>query len=263
MSIKDLTAPLQLTYIGQNFDLLVEEAKNTKMPHAEFMMDALSKEIASRKERRMERKIREARFPYKKYLMDLDLLEYEKDTRDRIEELMSLDFIGEKENVILISNSGRGKTHLAIGLGIAACLKDKRVLFTNVPNLVIELKEAMSRLEVTAYKNRFEKYELVIIDELGYVSFDKEGCDILFNLISNRITSGPMIITTNLAFSEWVSVFKDPHLTGAIVDRVARQSHVLDMSGETYRLRETKNWLLKKQKGGNKTERMGINDDDV
>lgn len=249
MSIKELTAQLQLSYIGQNIDMLVEEAKNTKMSYAEFMADALSREIAQRKERRIERKIREARYPYKKYLMDLDLSEYEKDVQSKIEELMSLDFIDEKENVILISNSGRGKTHLAIGLGVAACLKDKRVLFTNVPNLVIELKEAMSRLEVTAYKNKFEKYELVIIDELGYVSFDKEGCDILFNLISNRIAAGSMIITTNLAFNEWVTVFKDKHLTGAIVDRVARKSHVIDMSGETYRLKETKSWLLKKQKG--------------
>jgi len=137
---------------------------------------------------------------------------------------------------------------LFIGLGIAACLIDKWVLFTNVPNLVIKLKEAMSRHEVTAYKNKFEKYELVVVDELGYISFDREGCDILFNLISNRLASGPMIITTNLAFKEWNTVFKNPHLTGAIVDRVARQAHVLDMSGESYRLHETKTWLKMKQK---------------
>jgi DNA replication protein DnaC len=136
---------------------------------------------------------------------------------------------------------------LAIGLGIAACLADKRVLFTNVPNLVIELKEAMSRNAVTAFRSKFLKYELVIIDELGYVSFDKEGCDILFNLISNRIEAGSMIITTNLVFSEWVDVFKDVRLTGALADRVARHAHVLDMSGTSYRFKETKDWLQKKR----------------
>ena len=248
LQIKELTNPLQLAYIGQNFDLLVAEAKHTKMSHADFMIDALSKEIEQRLERRMQRRIREAKFPFKKYLQDLELGCYKKQVQDKIEELMSLDFISDKENVILVANSGRGKTHLAIGLGIAACLKDKRVLFTNVPNLVIELKEAMSRMEVTAYKNKFERYDLVIVDELGYVSFDKEGCDILFNLISNRITSGPMILTTNLAFTEWETVFKDPHLTAAIVDRIAREAHVMDMSGQSYRLEETKSWLKRKGK---------------
>jgi len=248
MDIKELTVPLQLAYIGRNFDLLVQEATHTKAPYAEFMMNAFAKELDQRKENRVQRRIKEARFPYKKYLVDLDLDEYGDDVRHEIEELTELDFIHDKENVVLIANSGRGKTHLAIGLGIAACLMDKRVLFTNVPNLVIELKEAMSRNAVTAFKNKFLKYELVIIDELGYVSFDTEGCDILFNLISNRLAAGTMIVTTNLAFKEWGSVFKDPHLTGALVDRVARRAHVLDMSGKSYRFKETRNWLVKKGK---------------
>jgi DNA replication protein DnaC len=255
MDIKELTAPLQLAYIGRNFDLLVEEAKHTKMPHAEFMINALAKELEQRKENRVQRRIKEARFPYKKYLVDLDLYEYSDGVRSEIEELVGLEFIVAKENAVLIANSGRGKTHLAIGLGIAACLADQRVLFTNIPNLVIELKEAMSRNAVTAFKNRFLKYELVILDELGYISFDAEGCDILFNLISNRLNIGSMIITTNLEFKEWGSVFKDPHLTGALVDRIARHAYVLDMSGASYRFKETKNWLT--QKGKLKSEDEG------
>ena len=251
MNIKELTAPLQLAYIGRNFDRLVEEAVNTKMPHSEFMTNAFSLELELRRENRVNRKIREARFPFKKYLVDLDLNEYTKEVRKDIEELAQLDFINGKENAIMIANSGRGKTHLAIGLGMAACLADKRVLFTNVPNLVIELKEAMSRNALTAFKNKFLKYELVIIDELGYVSFDAEGCDILFNLISNRLNVGSMIITTNLEFKEWVSVFKDPHITAALVDRTARHAYVMDMSGESYRFKETKNWLAKKGKMDN------------
>jgi len=247
LNIKELTKPLLLSYIGENFNMLIEEAKNTKMTHEEFFANALTKELETREANRIQRKMRQAKFPFKKYLQDLDLSKYEKEIQKGIEELMTLDFIDKKENAVLIANSGRGKTHLSIGIGIAACLEDKRVLFTNVPNLIIELKEAMSRNEVTAYKNKFEKYELVIIDELGYISFDKEGSDILFNLISNRLTAGSMIITTNLAFNEWITVFKNPHLTGALVDRVARQSHVLDMSGESYRLEETKNWLQMKK----------------
>lgn len=248
MEIKELTRPLQLSYIGSNFDLLVEEATHTKMPYGDFMMDALERELEQRRGNRVQRRIKEGRFPYKKYLADLDLDEYGSDVRCEIEELACLDFIAEKENVVLVANSGRGKTHLAIGLGIAACLADKRVLFTNVPNLVIELKEAMSRNAVTAFKNKFLKYEVVIIDELGYVSFDTEGCDILFNLISNRLAAGTMIVTTNLAFEEWETVFKDPHLTGALVDRISMCAHVLDMSGKSYRFKETKSWLMRKGK---------------
>ena len=248
MNIRELTIPLQLAYIGRNFDILVKEATHTRMPYGQFIADALTKELEMRKENRMQRRIKEARFPYKKYLVDLDLNEYSDDLRSEIEELSQLDFIADKENVVLIANSGRGKTHLAIGLGMAACLADKRVLFTNVPNLVIELKEAMSRNAVGAFKNRFLKYELVIIDELGYISFDTEGCDILFNLISNRLDVGTLIVTTNLAFKEWGSVFKDPHLTGALVDRLARRAHVLDMSGKSYRFKETRNWLVKRGK---------------
>lgn len=246
--IKELTVPLQLSYIGQNFGLLVEEATHTKIPYADFMKGALEKELEQRKCNRVQRRIKEARFPYKKYLVDLDIEEYSDDVRQEIEDLIELNFITEKENVVLIANSGRGKTHLAIGLGIAACLADKRVLFTNVPNLVIELKEAMSRNAVTALKNKFLKYEVVVIDELGYVSFDSEGCDILFNLISNRLATGTMIITTNLEFKEWGTVFKDPHLTGALVDRISRCAHVLDMSGKSYRFKETKKWLIKRGK---------------
>jgi len=251
MEIKELTRPLQLAYIGRHFEHLVKEATHTRMPHADFMINALTKELEQRKENRVQRRIKEARFPYRKHIVDLVLDEYSDEVRREIDELSTLDFIGAKENVVLIANSGRGKTHLAIGLGIAACLADRRVLFTNVPNLVIELKEAMSRNALTAFKNKFLKYEVVIIDELGYVSFDTEGCDILFNLISNRLAAGSMIVTTNLEFKEWESVFKDPHLTGALVDRVARCAHVLDMSGKSYRFKETKNWLLNKGKPDN------------
>ena len=248
MSIRELTTPLQLAYIGRNFDLLVEEATNSRMPYAEFMRNAFTKELELRAENRVQRRVKEARFPYKKYLVDLELHEYSEDVRGAIDELMRLDFVNDKENVVLIANSGRGKTHLAIGLGMAACQADKRVLFTNIPNLVIELKEAMSRNTMTTFKKKFLKYELVILDELGYISFDAEGRDILFNLISNRLNIGSMIVTTNLEFKEWGTVFHDTHLTGALVDRVARHAHVLDMSGPSYRFKETKNWLAKKGK---------------
>ena len=243
MQVKEISTTLHLSYIYKNFDELCEEARHTRKPHADFLLDIFEREIEVRRCNRLQKRLHDARFPHKKYLQDLDLFEYEQSLKHAIEDLATLQFIKDRENVICIGNPGRGKTHLAIGLGIKACMADKRVLFTNVPNMVIELKEAMSRNEITVYKRKFEKYDLVIIDELGYVSFDKQGNEILFNLLPNRNEVGSMIITTNLAFEQWEEVFIDTNLTGALVDRLAHKAHILDMSGESYRLKETKQWL--------------------
>jgi DNA replication protein DnaC len=243
MQVKDISTYLHLSYIYKNFDALCKEAKDTRMPYADFLLSIFERELENRCANRLQKRLHDAHFPHKKYLQDLNLSEYEQDLKHEIEDLSTLQFMEDRENVIAIGNPGRGKTHLAIGLGIAACMADKRVLFTNVPNMVIELKEAMSRNEITAYKRKFEKYDLVIIDELGYVSFDKQGNEILFNLLSNRNEVGSMIITTNLAFEQWEEVFSDANLTGALVDRLAHKAHILDMSGESYRLKETRQWL--------------------
>jgi len=243
LPVETLAKELMLTYMSRNHLRLTEEAKALRLGYEEFLADALEKEIEYRFENRKQRRIKDARFPYRKYLQDLSLDEYDTTLQKKIEELMTLDFIANKENVILIGNPGRGKTHLAIGLGIAACLKDMRVLFTNVPNLVIELKEAMSQNGVTRFKNKFMGFDLVLIDELGYVSFDKQGNEILFNLLSNRNDKGSMILTTNLSFDKWEDVFHDTNLAGALVDRLTHKAHILDMSGDSYRIKETRQFM--------------------
>jgi len=217
----------------------LKKQRHLRLGHEEFLTDALEKEIEYRSENRILKRIREAHFPYRKYLQDFSLDEYDTTLQKKIEDLMTLEFIDRNENVILIGNPGRGKTHLAVGLGIAACLKDMRVLFTNVPNLVIELKEAMSQNNVTRLKRRFMSFDLVLIDELGYISFDKQGNEILFHLLSNRNDSGSMIVTTNLSFDKWEDVFHDANLAGALVDRLTHKAHILDMSGDSYRIKET------------------------
>jgi len=245
MQIKENAKTLFLTYIAANFELHFEEAKNTDMPHDEFLDSLLIRELEYRKDNRLKKRISAARFPYKKYLVDLDRSAYDKQTRGLISTLSSLEFIRNKENLILIGNPGVGKSHLAIALGIEACMQDMRVLFTSVPNLVIELREAMSQNQISVFRKKFEKFDLVILDELGYVSFDKDGNEILFNLLSARNDAGSIIITTNLVFERWVEVFNDPILTGALVDRLAHRSYVIDMSGDSYRIKETMKWLEK------------------
>jgi len=211
------------------------------------LQNILNKELIQRKENGVKKRIKEAKFPYKKYLEDFNKNLYKTEFINEFNELETLQFIDKKENVILIGTPGAGKSHYAIGLGIKACIEGKSVLFASVPNLIIELKEAMSKSQLTNYKRRFDKYDLVILDELGYVSFDKEGCEILFNLISNRNDKGSIVITTNLTFDRWEEVFKDTVLTGAMVDRLAYKAHILDITRDvSHRYEETISWKKEK-----------------
>lgn len=247
-TIEQLSKELKLSYIKMNYPTLITEAKQLNQEHEVFLNEVLHKERNHRRSNGVKRRIRYARFPLKKYLEDFQVKRFQDPIKQKFKELETLDFIRQKENVILMSNPGMGKTHYAIALGIKACLENMNVLFISVPNLVIELKEAMSSNQITLYKKKFEKFDLVILDELGYVSFDKEGSEILFNLISNRITAGSMIITTNLLFDRWEEIFKDPILTTALVDRLTYKSHLLNMSGDSYRVEETIKWMKKKGK---------------
>lgn len=247
MEINETAYILKLPYLRNNAQTLIDEANHTKMSYQEFLKMFLERELLLRRENSIKNRLRYAKFPYKKYLEDFDTSKYESEFRIKFDELYTLNFIKEKENIILIGSPGSGKTHYSIGLGIKACMEGMTVLFISVPNLIIELKEAMSLNQLNIYKRKFEKYDLVILDELGYVSFDKEGCEILFNLLSNRNDKGSIVITTNLAFDRWEEIFKDPMLTGAIVDRLAYKAHIMDISRETsHRYEETISWLNSK-----------------
>lgn len=248
MTISEIASELKMPYTRNNSQILIDEANHTHMGYEEFLTRILQGELELRKENSVKNRLRYAKFPYKKFLEDFEVSKYEPELRIKFNELNTLNFIKEKENIILIGSPGSGKTHYCIGLGIKACMEGMKVLFISVPNLIIELKEAMSLNQLTAYKRKFEKYDAVILDELGYVSFDQEGCEILFNLLSNRNDKGSIIITTNLAFDRWEEIFKDPMLTGAIVDRLAHKAHIMDMSRETsYRYEETISWLNSKK----------------
>ena len=175
---------------------------------------------------------------------DFDKSKYSLELNKRFEYLETLKFVDNKENIILIGTPGCGKNHYATDLGINACIVGKNVLFPSVPSLIIELQEAMNKNQITSYNKKFEKYDLAILYELGYVSFDKIGCEILFNFLSSRNDKGSTILTTNLNFEIWEEVFKDPMLTRAIVDRLAHRTHIMDMYREkSYRMEDTVEWL--------------------
>ena len=241
--IKEYANYLKLGYIKNNYDYLCNQGKVKDLSYDEFLTNVLKSEVDHRKSNLIRRRIKEAKFPYKFTLTDFKREHLSEEVKFKIKELETLEFIQNNENIILVGNPGTGKTALSIALAMAACLENKTVLFISVPQLLIEINEAMSKSEYLRYKRKFERYDLVIIDELGYSSFTKDSGEILFNLLSSRNMIGSLIITSNLTMDKWNDVFHDTVLTGAIVDRLANRAHLIDMSGDSYRLKQTREWM--------------------
>jgi len=223
----------------------IEEANTKNLSYEEFLYHLLLKEYDLRLENSMKNRIRLANFPYKKYLEDLSIEDLPHDAKKRLKVLASLDFIESGQNVILAGSPGTGKTHLAIALGIKACMSGYKVLFATVPLLINQLKESRSEKTLIRLESIFEKYDLVIADELGYISFDKEGSELLFTHLSLRAGRKSTIITTNLSFERWDEIFSDSVMTAAMIDRLTHKSYILNMNGNSYRLKETREWLTK------------------
>ncbi len=233
--IKEYCKLLKLDGIGSHF----EDAQEGAEDYEEYLHRLLTYEVEEAEQRAAERRIRSAGFPYRKYLEDLELDCLPQGMRKRLPELMTLDFIRNGQNLIMTGNPGTGKTHTAIGLGIRACEQGYRVMFTTIPYLVTELKECNSSKKLRSFERRFESYDLVIADELGYISFDREGADLLFSNLSLRAVSKSTIITSNLTFERWDEVFGDAAITSALVDRLTYKAILVDMEGDSYRYRET------------------------
>lgn len=246
-AVIEYSKELKLPMIRKHIDEHVQEAMQRDVSYEEFLAHLLQKECDARREASRYNRIRLAEFTHKKYLEDLVVGDLPEDAQKKLKLLKTLDFIREGRNVILAGNAGTGKTHIAIGLGIKACLEGYKVWFTTVPLLVNRIKECRSEQTLRVFQNRFEKYDLVIADEMGYISFDKEGAELLFTHLSLRAGRKSTIITTNLSFERWSEIFQDPIMTAAMIDRLTHQSYLVNMNGNSYRMKETKEWLAKQQ----------------
>ena len=231
---------LRLPTFRHEFKQLAIDAAKQQLDFETFLLQLMEKEYEKRLENRKKSQVRQAGFPSKMYLYDLkrDLLPT--DAAEKLPLLERLDFIGSGQNIILAGNPGTGKTHIAIGLGLKACMQGYKVLFTSVHKLLTQLRESHSGRTLRQIEARFEKYDLVICDEFGYVSFDKNGAELLFNHLSLRAGRKSTIITTNLSFDRWDEIFGDAVLTAALVDRLTHKAYLINMNGESYRLKETK-----------------------
>ncbi|RLD56867.1 MAG: AAA family ATPase [Bacteroidetes bacterium] len=237
--IISLTKEIGLPGIRQNFKILTEEFTGKENEYNQFLLNLLELEFASRLKSRKASRIRQAGFPYKKYLEELKQEELPSEAQIKLSELEQLEFIKQGRNIIFAGNPGTGKTHVSIALGIKACTENYKVLFTTVPRLITKIKESRSEKTLRQLENRFEKYDLVICDEFGYISFDKAGAELLFSHLSLRAGIKSTIITTNLSFDRWNEIFGDTILTAAMVDRLTHKAHIVNMNGKSYRTKET------------------------
>lgn len=243
LEIKKYVSELKIPGVNQGLKMNIEEAYKFDKPYEEFLRDILIEAYDMRKENGRKNRIKNAGFPYKKYLDELRVEYLPEDCRKKLKELKTLNFIEEGRNIILAGNPGTGKTHLSIGLGIEACNMGYKVYFTTVASLINELKESRSEKKLYTFEKRFEKYDLIVADELGYISFDKEGSELLFTFLSLRAERKSTIITTNLSFDRWNEIFNDAVLTAALIDRLTHKSYVINMNGDSYRIKETMDWL--------------------
>lgn len=239
--IIDICKELRLPSIRK----MVQDESNFKSPKQAYdvLLQVLLQEKNDRLVRAKQNRIRAANFPQKKLLEELVLGALPEQAQQKLPYLKSLDFIKEGQNVILTGSPGTGKSHIALGLGMEACLAGYRVFFATVPSLINQLKEHRSERTLRSFELKFEKYDLVILDELGYISFDKEGAELLFSHLSLRAGRRSTIITSNLSFLKWQEIFHDPVLTAALTDRLTHKSHVINMVGPSFRMRETEEWI--------------------
>ena len=208
--------------------------------HVHYLLRLCELELIERERRMIERRIKAAKFPATKSLDSFDFMVIPSLNKALAMELARCEFIDRRENVIALGPSGTGKTHVALGLGLAACQKGRKVGFTTAAVLVHELMEAVDDRRLQRLQKSLATHDLLIIDELGFVPLSKTGAELLFEVISQRYERGSIIITSNLPFDEWTEVFGSERLTGAILDRLTHHVHILEMNGESFRLRQSR-----------------------
>lgn len=231
------TKQLKLPGIGRAYAGVGRQARDEGWPYEEYLRELLDTELRSRHDRAAERRLREARFPDVKTLDQIDWNVLAGVSRPKVLELASCQFIENAEDVVIAGPVGTGKTHLAIALGVEAARRRYRVVFIRAADMVRNLLEARDARTLGRLHQRLLRASLLIVDELGFVPFDRTGGELLFNLLSERHERRSTLVTTNLAFSEWVEVLGDEKLTTALLDRLTHRAHIMTTQGPSYRMR--------------------------
>src|SRR5664279_1991650 len=231
---------LKLPTFLREYEKLARQCAADGLDHVRFLLRLAEQELIDRERRMVERRIKEARFPTVKSLESFNFAAIPSLNKTLVLELARCEYVTRRENIIAVGNSGAGKTHIGLGLGLAACQKGLSVGFYTAAALVHELLEARDEKRLLRLQRQLAGYKLLIIDELGYVPLSQTGAELLFEVFSQRYERGSTVVTSNLPFDEWTSVFGSERLTGALLDRLTHHVHILEMNGDSYRLNQSK-----------------------
>jgi len=226
---------LRLPTFAQNYQVYAQDAARTDLPYERFLLALCEAKVAAREAHRIERAVAAAKIPVIKELATYDFSAVENISKQKVLELAQGGYIARAETIILIGNPGLGKTHIATSLALAACRQGKRVRFYSVASLINDLQAAQKDLRLSRFTAHFTKLDLLVLDELGFVPFAGEGAKLLFQLCSDLHERVSIILTTNLRFADWNSIFGDERMTAALLDRLTFKSHILEFVGESYR----------------------------
>ncbi len=230
---------LRLPAMGRYYKKLAQEAAQQNRPYEDYLLSLLELEVAQRDENTQKRLIAQARFPYLRTLDQFNFSAIPSVNKAMVLELTKGEYLAKKENAVLVGNTGTGKTHVAISLGILACRQGKKVRFVTATGLINDLLEAQEQHTLGRRMAQIQKLDLLILDEVGFVPFTPEGARLLFQVCADRYLRGSLLVTTNLEFGRWVEVFGDERLTGALLDRLTHHCHVLEFNGDSYRFKES------------------------
>jgi DNA replication protein DnaC len=244
-AIRQYAKQLRLPTLGSQFVKLAEEAARQQQGYVTYLEALLSAEIEERQHNAIARRIQEAHFPKVKTLEEFHFEEAPHIPAALIRNLAEGGYLRRSEPVIFLGETGTGKTHLASGLAVAACRQRKRVRFTTAAEMVNELVEARNKSELNRVTGRWTRYELIVIDEMAYVAMPEPAAELLFQVIAGRAERAAVMVTTNLPFSEWTTMFPNARLCKAMLDRLTDQAHIIETGSESYRFRRT----LEKKRG--------------
>jgi DNA replication protein DnaC len=238
-SVQKYCKAVRMPTIAANFLALAEQAIKENHSHIRYLEALLAMESEERDRHAVTNRMRDAQLPRMKTLEEFDFAQAPRIPAARIRELAEGGYIDRSEPVVLIGECGTGKSHLATGLCVAACRQKRRVRFTTAAALVNELVEAKQNNQVRRMLGRWQRYELIALDEVGYVPLADVGAEFLFQVISERAERAAIIVTTNLPFSEWTTVFPNPRLCKALLDRITDRAHIIETGTESFRFRRT------------------------
>jgi len=236
---------LRLPTMHAEFEALAREAATANETYEQYLLRLAELEVAARSANVLKARIKQAAFPAAKDFDTYDFTAQPSLNKPKILELASGEWIAQRCNCCLVGNSGTGKTHLATALGLAACRQGWRVRFFTAAGLVNRLEEAQKQYQLERFLQQLDRAELLICDELGYLSFSRPGAELLFQLFADRYESKSLLITSNLPFGDWVQIFHGERMTAALLDRLTHRCHIFEMNGESYRFRES----MKAKKG--------------